>query len=307
VGANVTSYSDTGLAAGTTYYYRVRANNGAGDSAYSNEANATIVLPTPPTSLAATAISSSQINLAWTDNANNETGFKIERKTGAGGTYAQIATVGANVTSYNDTGLAASTSYYYRVRAYNGVGDSAYSNETNATTQVTGSQDIVYVDDAVPAGATTGVENDSWTWVTSNPSPELGTQSHQSTIYSGEHQHFFYGASSTLQIHSGDTLYAYIYLDPANPPTSVMLQWYDESGTWEHRAYWGPDFFSGIGGTEGTPSKHQESTSLPGATGTWLRLNVPASDVGLEGHTISGMAFTLYGGRATWDNAGKSH
>jgi hypothetical protein len=76
------------------------------------------------------------INLAWTDNANNETGFKIERKTGAGGTYSQIATVGANVTSYNNnTGLSPSTTYYYRVRANNGSGDSAYSNEANATTQ----------------------------------------------------------------------------------------------------------------------------------------------------------------------------
>jgi hypothetical protein len=168
-------------------------------------------------------------------------------------------------------------------------------------------QDTVYVNDAVPTGATTGVENDSWTWVTSNPSPELGTQAHQSSISSGEHQHFFYGASSTLQINSGDTLYAYIYQDPGNPPLSVMLQWYDQSTGWEHRAYWGPDYFSGVGGTEGTPSKHQESTSPPSTLGSWLRLSLPASDVGLEGHTISGMAFTLYGGRATWDNAGKSH
>src|SRR6185436_7970212 len=76
---------------------------------------------------------------AWTDNANNETGFKIERKTGAAGTYSQIATVGANVTTYNNTGLAASTTYYYRVRANNGSGDSAYSNEANATTQAAAS------------------------------------------------------------------------------------------------------------------------------------------------------------------------
>jgi hypothetical protein len=79
-------------------------------------------------------VSTSQINLAWTDNASDETGFKIERKTGAAGTYAEIATVGANVTSYSSTGLVVNTTYFYRVRAFNTGGNSAYSNEANATT-----------------------------------------------------------------------------------------------------------------------------------------------------------------------------
>ena len=70
----------------------------------------------------------------WNDNATHESGFKIERKTGSAGTYAQIDTVGANVVSYNDTELDGSTQYYYRVRAYNGAGHSAYSNEANVTT-----------------------------------------------------------------------------------------------------------------------------------------------------------------------------
>ncbi len=137
VGANVTSYSNTGLSASTTYYYRVRANNSVGDSAYSNEAYATtlVAIPAAPSNLAASAVSSSQINLTWTDNSTNETGFKIERKTGSGGTYAQITTVGANVTNYSNTGLSASTTYYYRVRSTNAGGDSAYSNEAYATTQ----------------------------------------------------------------------------------------------------------------------------------------------------------------------------
>ena len=90
--------------------------------------------PAAPSGLSAVAISSSQINLSWTDNANNESGFKIERKTGAGGTYGQIATVGPSITSYPNTGLSAGTTYYYRVRANNAAGDSAYSGEANATT-----------------------------------------------------------------------------------------------------------------------------------------------------------------------------
>ena len=87
------------------------------------------IVPSAPSGLRATAASSNQINLAWTDNSNNETGFKIERKTGAGGTYVQLATMAANATSYNDTGLTASTAYYYRIRSTNSVGDSGYATE----------------------------------------------------------------------------------------------------------------------------------------------------------------------------------
>jgi len=137
VGSNVATYSDTGLTVNTTYYYRVRACNTSGDSGYSNEANATTsnVPPLAPTNLTASTISSSGINISWTDNSSDETGFKIERKTGSGGIYSQIATVGANViTIYSDTGLTSGTTYYYRVRAYNAAGDSVYSNEAYATT-----------------------------------------------------------------------------------------------------------------------------------------------------------------------------
>src|SRR6266498_4095062 len=132
--------SDLGLAASTSYSYRVRANNGAGSSAYSNTATATTSLTAPaaPTNLLATAASSSQINLSWTDNATNEDGFQIERCSGAACTaFTQIATVGPNVTAYSNTGLAASTSYSYRVRANNGAGSSAYSNTATATTSLT--------------------------------------------------------------------------------------------------------------------------------------------------------------------------
>ncbi|MCU0485384.1 MAG: protease inhibitor I42 family protein [Anaerolineales bacterium] len=140
VAANVASYANTGLAASTSYSYRVRAYNGAGDSDYTNTASAeTLALPTPPaapTSLTATAVSYSQVNLAWTDNATDETGFSIERCTGVDcSSFAQIATVGANVNSYANTGLAASTSYSYRVRATNAGGNSDYSNPATAVTQ----------------------------------------------------------------------------------------------------------------------------------------------------------------------------
>lgn len=91
--------------------------------------------PSAPASLTATAVSSSQINLTWTDIDNTEQGFKIERCVGVGcSEYAQIATVGANVNSYSNTGLTAFASYSYRVRAYNAAGDSGYSNTASAVT-----------------------------------------------------------------------------------------------------------------------------------------------------------------------------
>ncbi len=93
--------------------------------------------PNAPTGLTATAISQHQINLAWTDASSNEAGFKIERAPFAPGSWTQIATVGANVTTYPNTSLASGTTYYYRVRAYNASGDSAYSNEAHATTSGT--------------------------------------------------------------------------------------------------------------------------------------------------------------------------
>jgi Domain of Unknown Function (DUF1080) len=67
------------------------------------------------------------LRLNWTDTSNNETGFKIERMSGSG-SYAQIATVNTNVTTYADTAVTPGTAYCYRVRAFNSVGNSGYSN-----------------------------------------------------------------------------------------------------------------------------------------------------------------------------------
>ena len=132
--AGATSYSDTGLTTDTTYTYRVRASNSSGDSPYSNEASATPSYPPlAPNGLSAAAASATQINLSWTDNSDNETTFNVERKIG-GGVYAEIGTVAAGVTTYNDYGLTTGTTYYYRVRAHNAVGYStSYSNEAYAT------------------------------------------------------------------------------------------------------------------------------------------------------------------------------
>ena len=89
--------------------------------------------PAAPSDLAATAVSASQINLQWTDRATNETGYKIERSTN-GTAFSQIAIVAANATTYASTGLTRNKTYYYRVRATGGGGDSAFSNTASAKT-----------------------------------------------------------------------------------------------------------------------------------------------------------------------------
>ncbi len=92
-------------------------------------------IPSAPSGLSATVISKTQINLSWNDNSDNETGFMIERKTGETGSYELIFTTNANISSYSDTGLTPNTKYYYRIKAYNEIGESSYSNEANATTK----------------------------------------------------------------------------------------------------------------------------------------------------------------------------
>lgn len=92
-------------------------------------------VPNAPSNLTATSVSGSQINLTWSDNSNNEDGFSIERCAGNSCTnFAQIATVGANASSYQNTGLVRNTWYRYRVRAFNSAGNSAYSNIASAKT-----------------------------------------------------------------------------------------------------------------------------------------------------------------------------
>ena len=159
---------------------------------------------------------------------------------------------------------------------------------------------VPWVDDSVPAGGATSADGgDSWNWVSSSPGPFAGTAAHQSALASGLHEHYFQNATRTLSIGVGDTLYAYIYVDPANPPSEIMLSW-NTGSSWEHRAYWGANLINY--GSDGTASRYHVGP-LP-ATGQWIKLQVPASQVGLEGTTVSGMSFSLYNGRATWDAAG---
>jgi subtilisin family serine protease len=144
--ADSKTYTNDSLIDGTLYIYRIRAYNtlpnpagstsdiGA-DSAYSDEASVATLLG-PPTALAASALSSSQVGLTWVDNSQTEEGYKIERK--SSGDFVQVATVGPNITTYDDSALSPETNYTYRVRAYNtAAGNSNYSNDASVTTLTT--------------------------------------------------------------------------------------------------------------------------------------------------------------------------
>lgn len=119
-----------GTASGVTI-----ANISAASDTMTADFGAVPSAPQTPSDLSANAISSTEINLIWNDNANNEEGFIVERSLDQSNWTIIANSLSANTQSYNDTGLTASTTYYYRVMAYNSIDNSGYSNTANATTQ----------------------------------------------------------------------------------------------------------------------------------------------------------------------------
>ncbi|MBN1672531.1 MAG: fibronectin type III domain-containing protein, partial [Kiritimatiellae bacterium] len=138
--ANTAAYTDTGLPAGTRFYYQVKAwNTAGGNSPCSNVADATTAAaqppPAAPSGLSAAALSSSAIRLEWTDNARDEDGFRLDRRQSGTTVWAQIAALPANTTTHTDTGLPAGTKFYYTVQAVRGADLSDRSELSDATTR----------------------------------------------------------------------------------------------------------------------------------------------------------------------------
>jgi len=168
--------------------------------------------------------------------------------------------------------------------------------------------EYIWVDDGLPGGQfTTYVEPPSppypWMDTTNDPLPISGNIAYKTGVASGVHIQYFYGSVATMKVNGGDRVFAYVYLDPANPPETVMLQWKagPDQTDWEHRAYWGkPKIFWAPDGTQGNYYMGQ----LP-PLGQWVRLEVLADKIGLAGTDVNGFALTLYGGKAAWDRVGK--
>jgi len=136
VAANITTCRNTGLTPGVSYSYRVLAFNGYGNSPTTNQVSITTPaasqIPAASTNLTGFANSSTSVTLAWTDGSSNENGFSIERRIGM--SWVQIGWVAANITTYRHTGLSSGVTYRYRVKAFNGAGNSAASNQVNVRT-----------------------------------------------------------------------------------------------------------------------------------------------------------------------------
>ncbi len=160
--------------------------------------------------------------------------------------------------------------------------------------------DKVWFDDEVPAGAKPqGNGPVPWNFVTAPDHPVYSGKNSTVRTGKGINQHFFTGAKQPLVINKNDRLFAYVFLDPKDPPETIQLQFND--GTWEHRAHWGADKAFGAGRNN---ASNKPIGPLP-ETGRWVRLEVPAATVGLKaGAKLNGWAFTQFNGTVHWDKAG---
>jgi hypothetical protein len=130
---NNTTYLDASIAPGNNYEYRVKAINTYGESDYSSTVNLT-ALPAPevPTGLTATQLTTTEVEINWTDNSDNEDNFVLERNTNGGG-FSILITLSANISSYLDASVSPGNNYEYRIKALNTYGESDYSNTVNLT------------------------------------------------------------------------------------------------------------------------------------------------------------------------------
>jgi len=123
-----TSWFNSNLNPDITYTYRIKAVTQDNSSSYSNEANAEELNINAPYNLKYSVTSLTELTLSWEDKSNMETGYKIERKTGLTGTWSEIASIGANSTSYKVKGLNSGTTYFFRVKAYSTSNNLEYSS-----------------------------------------------------------------------------------------------------------------------------------------------------------------------------------
>ncbi|UXP33873.1 DNRLRE domain-containing protein [Reichenbachiella agarivorans] len=140
------AYSDLDLSPSTTYYYQISAvdeshNESVSSAAVSATTDVPPAVPTAPSGLAIVSQTAYHAELSWDDNSGTERGFSIERKTT--GEFVEIHVLDENVATYTDEPLNPSTTYIYRVRAFNSGGNSAYSNEISLTTDA---PDSYYID-----------------------------------------------------------------------------------------------------------------------------------------------------------------
>lgn len=156
----------------------------------------------------------------------------------------------------------------------------------------------VWIDDDQGTG---GRSEGEWNFITADQGPVYRGKQARRQQSKQLVQHFFLGAERKVTPSPGTKFYAWVFLDPADPPQAVMLQLND--GQWDHRAVWGNDAI-GYGKRAESWAGYQRQGELP-SLGQWVRLEVDAQEIGLKpGSEVSGMAFTQFGGTVYWDQAG---
>jgi len=193
--------------------------------------------------------------------------------------------------------------FTFKVRVTDATG-AAFEQTLSLKIDDTPVVDTIWAEDGNPAGSTIVAVGAGWGWAAgANPTAHSGSQALYSGTNTGEHKYVFYNLPSGFPVASGDTLVTHVWLDPANPPRELMLVWQGNSasGQWEHRAYWGEDLFPY--GTPGTAGRRAMG-ALPPA-GQWVRIEVPAALMGLEGQNVRGFGVLLHSGRAAVDAIGK--
>ena len=242
------------------YYYRVSAINAAGSSPYSTVVSATTAAyppPANPSGLVAMATSQSQISLTWLDNSADETGFVLERGTSVAGPFSVIATTGANIKVFSDSGLMASTTYYYRLAATNAGGKSAYTSTVSA---MTSAPVVVVTIPAMPATISVAVNSAtqvtvSWSDSSNN---ETGFKIERATVSTGPF-------TALMTVGSGVTSYVDAGL------TAVTMYYYRVSAI----------------NAAGSSAVNTAAAVTTFGTFTWIRANISTSRC-LSCHTGAG-------------------
>ncbi len=246
-GLSSSTYSDTGLAASTTYYFAVSALDAAGQSSPTPDQSATTAKSTPqtpsaPSNLTASATSSSAINLTWQASSTAGVTYNVYRSTTFSATIANSTRIanGVTTTSYSNSGLTASTTYYFLVTAVNSSGESSATNQASATTpsatQTSSSCHVVYTlnslwNNGFNVGITiqnTGTAAiNSWTLTWSWPANESISQAWNSNLVSGGPNVSLNNASWNGSITPGSTIsgvgFNGSYSGTYVPPTTFYL------------------------------------------------------------------------------------
>jgi len=259
-----TSYAATGLDPNTLYSYVVRARDSSQNTTLdSGSASATTDLapPVDPTGMAGTALSTTEINLTWADNSDDETGFKLERQADQGSWQAIAVSLAPNTTAYSDSGLTASTLYHYRVSAFNTVGVSGFATADAITFDLP--------PDGAPSGLAATMLSSSaidvvWTDVASNATSFVVQHSSVSSS----------GPWSTI--------------GSVNPGTEQ----FQDTGLNPNTQYWYQVYASNSGGPSSTSNVDSATTdfecraSQPMTSGEWVFFSLPCMPANPSASTI---------------------